>query len=69
VNEEALAHRGEAVAPNKKLYRLINGYPSTNKRQVIFYSCTVHYQICRDSLTNALSYMLLYLHDGFYMFG
>jgi hypothetical protein len=34
----------------------------------IFYSYTVHYQMCRDWPTNALSCMLLYLHEGCYMF-
>jgi hypothetical protein len=33
-----------------------------------FDSCTVHYQIYRDWPTNALSCMLIYLHDCSYMF-
>jgi hypothetical protein len=35
---------------------------------IFFYSYTVHYRIRRNWPTNALSYMLLYLHDGCYMF-
>jgi hypothetical protein len=33
-----------------------------------FDSCTVHYHVCINWPTTALSCMLLYLHDGSYMF-
>jgi hypothetical protein len=37
-----------------------------NSKGFFFYA--VHYRICRDWPTNALSCILLYLHDGCYMF-
>jgi hypothetical protein len=46
----------------------IPSYISTYIYVYYFESHTVRYRICRDRPTNALSCILLYLHDGCYMF-